>query len=123
MPNYFESEVVSVGVDAAEMFDGGVVILFGEPCPKELAEVSIVHRSSLVHPQRDPRPGDRLRVGDSQMTVTHVGAIAGENLRSLGHLVIYLEPTDDDPVLPGAVRATGDFTHPSVGAVIEFSET
>ncbi len=121
MAHYYRSSVVSTGGDADEMFDGGVVILFGEPCPNELAEVSIVHRPTFVHPQRDPRTGDRLRVGDSMLTITGVGAIAGANLRELGHIVVYLNPDAGERVLPGAVHATGAFVPPASGAPIVLS--
>ena len=122
MTAYFTSEVVSIGSDATEMFDGGVVILFGEPCPSELADVSIVHKSTFVHPERDPRPGDQLRMGDSVLTLTQVGSIAGDNLRSLGHIVLYIDPEPGEKVLPGAVHATGTFLPPQAGATIDIVE-
>jgi PTS system glucitol/sorbitol-specific IIA component len=76
MTTYYRSEVMSVGTDATEMFEGGVVIFFGEPCPTELAEVSVVHAVSYHHPQRDPQAGDALRVGGSLVTITEVGSLA-----------------------------------------------
>jgi len=39
----WNSTVDSIGADAAEMLEAGVVILFGSPVPDELAEVSLVH--------------------------------------------------------------------------------
>ena len=38
----WNSTVDSIGADAAEMLEAGVV-LFGSPVPDELAEVSLVH--------------------------------------------------------------------------------
>lgn len=119
MNPYFRSEVVSIGVDVAEMLEGGVAIFFAEPCPDELAEVSIVHRVMDSDPQRDPAPGDVLRVGASTVTLDAVGAIAGENLRSLGHMVVYVNPEEGQDPLPGAVLATGALTVPTVGETIE----
>lgn len=119
MVRYFHSEVVSIGDGANEMIDGGVVIFFAEPCPAELADVSIVHRVINADPQRNPEAGDMLRVGDSRLAITAVGALAGDNLRSLGHLVVYRNPDLSQSLLPGAVQAVGDLTVPPVGAVIE----
>ncbi len=113
----YSSTVAATGADAGEMLDGGVVIFFGEPCPKELAEVSIVH-TPTVPPQRDPRAGDVLRVGGSAVTLTAVGELAGENLRTLGHIVVYTDPEPDARLLPGAIHASGSIELPSAGAVI-----
>ncbi len=117
MTQYYASTVASIGADATEMLDGGVVIFFGDPCPKELAEVSIVHEPT-VPPQRDPRAGDVLRVGGSAVTLTAVGELAGENLRTLGHIVVYTDPEPDAKLLPGAIHATGRIGLPDAGAVI-----
>ena len=122
MTQYYRSEVTSVGTDALEMFEGGVVIFFGAPCPDELAEVSVVHSVSYLHPQRDPQVGDQLRVGDSTVTITGVGDIAAANLRTLGHIVVYLDTEPDQKILPGAVHASGSLSIPSAGAVIELIE-
>jgi glucitol/sorbitol PTS system EIIA component len=122
LTEYYRSEVTSVGVDAQDMFDGGVVIFFGLPCPDELAEVSVVHTVSYSHPQRDPQPGDLLRVGDSTVTITEVGGLAAANLRSLGHIVVYTDTEPDQKILPGAIHASGTLSLPSAGAVIELIE-
>ncbi|MBH0116253.1 PTS glucitol/sorbitol transporter subunit IIA [Salinibacterium sp. NG253] len=122
MTTYYRSEVTSIGTDATEMFEGGVVIFFGEPCPAELAEVSVVHTVAHHHPQRDPRPGDVLRVGGSEVTITEVGEIAGHNLRTLGHFVVYSDPEDSQKVLPGAIHAEGTLSLPNAGVTIELIE-
>lgn len=119
MNTYFRSEVVSVGTDAVELITGRVAIFFSEPCPDELAEVSIVHRMIEADPQRTPQPGDVLRVGTSEVTITAVGALAGENLRTLGHMVIYCNPDTDQSLLPGAIQARGQLDLPRAGASIE----
>lgn len=120
MSTLFTSEIISTGADADEMFDAGIAIFFGDPCPDALAEVSVVHRGS-VGPQRDPRVGDVLRVGDAEVTVTAVGDLAGENLRSLGHFVLYMDPPEDQRLLPGAMISAGRLPRPASGDRIEFT--
>jgi PTS system glucitol/sorbitol-specific IIA component len=122
MTIYYRSEVTSIGTDATEMFDGGVVIFFGEPCPAELAEVSVVHTVAHHHPQRDPQPGDLLRVGDSEVIITEVGEIASHNLRTLGHFVVYSDPEVSQKILPGAIHAAGTLGLPAAGVTIELIE-
>lgn len=119
MNTYFRSEVVSVGSGAVEMITERVAIFFSEPCPEELAEVSIVHRVIEADPQRSPQPGDVFRVGSSEVTVTAVGALAGENMHAMGHVVVYCNPDADQSLLPGALHATGELDLPQAGAVIE----
>lgn len=119
MNPYFRSEVVSIGDDVPEMMEGGVLIFFAEPCPAELAEVSIVHRLMDSDPQRDPAPGDVLRVGASTVTITEVGDIAGDNLRTLGHMVVYVNQDSGQDLLPGAVHAEGSLDIPAAGETIE----
>lgn len=121
MNPYFRSEVVSIGDDVAEMMEGGIAIFFAEPCPSELAEVSVVHKVMDSDPQRDPKPGDVLRVGTSVVTFTSVGDIAGENLRNLGHMVVYVSPDNEQNPLPGAVHAEGSLAVPAIGETIEIS--
>lgn len=122
MTEYYRSTVTSVGDGASEMFNGGVVIFFGEPCPDELGEVSVVHSVDYFHPQRDPQVGDLLRVGGSTVTITGVGGIAAANLRSLGHIVVYLNPEPNSKILPGAIHASGSLSIPPSGVTFELFE-
>lgn len=118
MIEYYRSTVTSVGADAQEMVDGGVVIFFGDPCPAELAEISVVHAAAHLHPQREPSIGDTLRVGEVAVTITAVGEIAGSNLRTLGHIVVYCDPDPDQKLLPGALHAAGALPLPAPGDTI-----
>lgn len=117
MTEYFTSTVTSIGQDAGDMLDAGVVILFGAPCPDALAEVSVVHERWQSEADRDPQPGDVITIGEASATISRVGEIAGENLRTLGHIVVYLDG-EQDALLPGAVHATGSLGSPKAGDVI-----
>ena len=48
MSTLWSADITAIGPDASDMIDGGVVILFGEPVPEALAEVSIVHRTTTA---------------------------------------------------------------------------
>jgi len=99
------------------MFDAGVIIFFGVPCPEALAEVSVVHtvRTPL---QRDLQVGDTLQVGSTTVSITQVGSIASSNLQQLGHVVVYTDGKDSE-ALPGAVHAVGKLPLPQIGDVIQ----
>jgi PTS system glucitol/sorbitol-specific IIA component len=115
---YYKATVTQVGAEAADMLVGGVLILFAEPVPEVLAEVSVVHRPT--HPLSAPiSVGDTIEVGGETLTVTAVGDIAADNLEQLGHLVLYVNQPDQK-LLPGAVLATGTLVLPKPEQSIEF---
>ncbi len=112
MTTLYEATVTRIGADAADMIDAGVVILFGEPCPDALAEVSIVHQGGAADEGLAPERGDVVVLGTTELTVRAAGDLAGSNLRELGHIVLYCDPADDQALLPGAVFVDGQ-----IGAV------
>lgn len=109
----WQSTVTYLGTDAAMMFDAGVYILFGEPVPATVAEVSLVHNGS-ADPFTPLLVGDVFRLSDSAVTITEVGRLANTNFEELGHIVLYLNVPDAE-LLPGAVKATGSLTPPAIG--------
>jgi PTS system glucitol/sorbitol-specific IIA component len=99
------------------MFEAGVYILFGQPVPDALAEVSLVHNG----PEAAFIPveaGDVFRIADTFAVITEVGSLVNENFEKLGHFVIYLNVGEAD-VLPGAVKAEGTLRVPAVGDRVE----
>lgn len=109
----WQSTVVQIGKDAAEMFEAGVYILFGLPCPDALAEVSLIH-SGPAGRFVPVEAGDEFVLGDCGVTITEVGSLANDNFEKLGHFVVYLNVGEAD-LLPGAVKATGSLAVPKVG--------
>lgn len=118
MPPYYQSRVVRLGDEATAMIEGGVLILFQEPVPDELAQLSVIH-SPFGNVTKPLIEGDVLQVGDAALTITGVGDRAEDNLRSLGHLVVYVNPGANTGLLPGAVHATGRLSLPHPGQHIE----
>jgi PTS system glucitol/sorbitol-specific IIA component len=115
---YYRTTVVEVGAEAIDMINGGVLILFADPVPEALAEVSVVHRPT--HPLSGPvGVGDQITVANERLTITAVGDLAASNLEQLGHIVLYVNQPDQK-LLPGAVHATGTLTVPKPDQVIEF---
>ena len=119
MPTIWSSTVTRIGADAQDMIDAGVLILFGEPVPPALADVSIVHDHAQAA-TRDIAPGDTFRCGEQTFQVDAVGNLANTNLRELGHVVVYVNQPDQD-LLPGALLATGEAPlAPSVSGSLAF---
>jgi PTS system glucitol/sorbitol-specific IIA component len=116
---YYRTTVVDVGPEAGDMAAAGVVILFGEPLPEALAEMSIVHRPSQTLNGHAISPGDVITVGGAELQITAVGDLAAKNLEELGHIVLYVDHPNQK-LLPGAVLATGGLPPIERDAVIEF---
>ncbi|MFC0672449.1 PTS glucitol/sorbitol transporter subunit IIA [Brachybacterium hainanense] len=110
----YTSTVTGIGADAPSMFEAGVIILFGEPVPPALAEVSVVHThgSSL---ERDIVPGDVIAIGAAEYTVERIGEQASANMRELGHVVLYVD-AGEQKLLPGAVHVSGPAPDPQTGS-------
>lgn len=102
---FWSSTVTGVGADSPEMFDAGVYILFGEPVPAALADISIVHSGSQG--TANVEAGDTLWIGDVAVTIDEVGHRANQSLAELGHSVVYIN-VPQQKLLPGAMKATGD---------------
>lgn len=120
MTTLWKADVTQIGPDAAEMLEAGVLILFGEPVPDALAEVSVVHANAtpLVRPIA---AGDTLLVSGVTYTLDAVGERANANLTELGHIVIYVNQPEQE-LLPGAILATGpELSAPVPGSVVEFT--
>lgn len=113
---YWTTTITAIGEDFPDMFEAGVIILFGEPVPPALADVSLVHRAE-TEPARDLAAGDVIEVGGGAHTLERVGEKAAANLRELGHVVLYVDAADQQ-LLPGAVHVTGPVTAPGVGDTV-----
>jgi len=116
---YYRTTVVDVGPEAGEMAAAGVVILFAEPLPEALAEMSVVHRPSQTLEGHAISAGDVISVGGAELQITAVGDLAAKNLEELGHIVLYVDQPNQK-LLPGAVLATGGLPPIERDAVIEF---
>jgi glucitol/sorbitol PTS system EIIA component len=120
MSIYYESTVLRSGAEAADMVDGGVVILYADPIPDALESVSVVH-GPATGPSREIRAGDVFSLGGERVELVAVGERASENLRTLGHIVVYLNPDESMALLPGAVHGVGTVSVPASGARLSLS--
>lgn len=117
MTTIWSTTVSRIGPDAGDMIEAGLYILFGEPVPDALADVSVVH-SDATEIARSVQAGDTFVIGDLRYVVDEIGDRANANLAELGHIVLYINQPDQD-LLPGAVKATGpDAAAPAVGSTI-----
>jgi len=84
----FETTITDVADEARELVEGGVLILFAEGAPPELAEVSVLHRVTTPPTPTPPAVGARFAVADLSTEITAIGDYAWRKIEEIGHVVI-----------------------------------
>jgi len=112
----YKSRVLRVGPEVKELMDGGVAIFFADPVPEALEQVSIVH-AQIEGQVDDINVGDAIYLNDSKAIITAVGERAMENIRQLGHMVVYLDGAEE-ATWPGAINASGKLELPKPGDLL-----
>lgn len=96
----YDTTVTAVGPMVDDFRRQGVVILFDERAPEELRDFAVIHDPSVV--ESGPEVGDVVVLGDVELPVLAVGAVAGTNLLALGHLDLKADGRSE-AALPGDV--------------------
>ncbi len=99
------TRIVAVGPEVESLAENGVVILFAEGAPPELAEVSVLHAVQGVASASAPGIGAEIRIGNVSAKVTAVGSTAWQKVRDMGHVVINFNDAGQAE-RPGEICAT-----------------
>lgn len=84
----FETRITAVAKEARELVEGGVLILFAEGAPPELAEVSVLHRVVTPPASTPPGVGARFTAAGFTTEITAIGEYAWRKIGEIGHVVI-----------------------------------
>lgn len=101
MSSIYLTEVTKIGPEVEEMLEAGILILFEDGAPPELAEMSVLHKCSEKR-EEPPEPGDVLAVGSKEFLITAVGDKAWKNILELGHASFKFDGAEE-PELPGQI--------------------
>ena len=88
MTIHYRTALTAVGPDASDLLDGGILILFADGAPPELAEVSVLHRVAEGPSPDAPQVGATLTIGDVAAELTAIGELAWAKIADMGHVVI-----------------------------------
>jgi len=99
------TEVTEIGPEVAEFLEAGLLILFQQGAPPELAEIAVLHDPSSRR-EEPPEPGDVLEIEGHEFRITAVGYKAWQNVRDLGHAVFKFDGASE-PELPGQIHLEG----------------
>ena len=100
-----KTRVTAVGPEVADLAEGGVVILFADGSPSELAEVSVLHAIEAEPAADAPAIGATISIGTLDATITSVGSSAWQKVLDIGHVVISFNGADSTD-RPGEICAS-----------------
>ncbi len=96
---YFDTVVTAVSPEARELVEGGVLVLFADGAPPELAEVAVLHRVVQEPAAEAPAVGDKVTIGGLTTRITAIGELAWKKVREMGHIAINFNAADTAPRL------------------------
>lgn len=101
----YHSKIDLIGEFAQEALADGMLILFKNGAPADLADYCFVHsHDDLKH---DLQVGQILQLGKHLYHITAVGDVANINFRQLGHITLRFDGSSQAE-LPGTVHVKGD---------------
>ncbi|MDR1388408.1 MAG: PTS glucitol/sorbitol transporter subunit IIA [Treponema sp.] len=112
----FKSTVTAIGELVAEFRAEGVIIVFNNNAPPELAEMSVLH--TIVSLDRDVKPDDVVILGNKDYVVTAVGEEANYTLRKMGHCTFKFSGLNT-PESPGHIELKGNMPDIKAGDPFE----
>jgi len=84
---FLKTQITAIGPDVADLIEGGVLILFADGAPPELAEVSVLHKVAHVD-KVQPKAGATIKIGALEAKITAMGDYAWNKVIEIGHVVI-----------------------------------
>ncbi len=96
----YEARITAIGPLVSEFTQAGILVLFGQSAPDEVAEFALLHDGQTL--AAPVTPGDQLWLGEESFQILAVGEVANTNLGNLGHLVLKFNGATT-PELPGDV--------------------
>lgn len=88
MSIYLKTRITAIGPEVADLAEGGVLILFADGSPPELAEVSVLHLVEEGPDALAPAIGVNISIGSLNAKITAVGESAWQKVSEIGHVVI-----------------------------------
>ena len=98
----FSTTITAVSDEARELVEGGVLILFAEGAPPELAEVSVLHRVQIAPTAAPPAVGAKLEIAGISTRITAIGGYAWKKIDEIGHVVLNFNGATEAP-RPGEI--------------------
>ncbi|WP_085247676.1 PTS glucitol/sorbitol transporter subunit IIA [Gilliamella mensalis] len=100
----YQSQINYIGEFAQEALADGMLILFKDGAPSDLADYCFVHSHDDF--QLELQVGQLFQLGTQSYLITSVGEVANANFRELGHITLKFDG-NCEAELPGTVHLEG----------------
>lgn len=101
----YQSKINQIGEFAPDALADGMLILFKNGAPSDLADYCFVHSHDDL--KQDLRVGQVFQIGKYTFQITSVGDVASTNFRELGHITLRFDGSSQAE-LPGTIHVKGD---------------
>lgn len=101
----YHSKINQIGEFAQEALADGMMILFKEGAPADLADYCFIHSHDDL--KREIQVGQTIQLGNHVYIITSVGDVANINFRELGHITLRFDG-NRQAELPGTVHVDGE---------------
>ena len=100
---FYKTKIVGVGGDAAKFFKAiKMMVLFDDSMVlPELRDFSVLHSGNQL--DGVIKPGDVLKIADSEFKILKVGGDVHSNIRTLGHIIIKFDNGEGE-LMEGSVH-------------------
>ena len=103
----YQSTINQIGEFASDALADGMLILFKNGAPSDLADYCFVHSHDDL--KQDLQVGQVFQIGKNTYQITSVGDVANTNFRELGHITLRFDGSSQAE-LPGTIHVKGDIT-------------
>lgn len=101
----YQSKINQIGEFAPDALADGMLILFKNGAPSDLADYCFVHSHDDL--RQDLQVGQVFQIGKHTFQITSVGDVASTNFRELGHITLRFDGSSQAE-LPGTIHVKGD---------------
>lgn len=101
----YHSKVKQIGDFAKEALADGMLILFKEGAPSDLADYCFIHSHDEL--RQNLEIGQCIQLGKHTYRITSVGEVATTNFKELGHVTLRFDG-NREAELPGSVHVTDE---------------
>lgn len=101
----YHSKINQIGEFAPEALTDGMLILFKQGAPSDLADYCFLHSHGDL--QQEIQVGHKLQLGNHIYKITSVGDVANDNFRELGHVTLKFDGKSQAE-LPGNIHLEGE---------------
>ncbi|NLN97219.1 MAG: PTS glucitol/sorbitol transporter subunit IIA [Eubacteriaceae bacterium] len=107
----YRTTITSIGPIAKEMLEAKMLIIFNNNAPAELGEMCYLH--TIDELKSDIKVGDQVHLGDTFYTVTAVGSVANQTMRTMGHCTLCFNGAEVTQI-PGQIELEAKGIEPNL---------